>query len=99
MRQFGLLLQKNPSQSIGNTTIGEIDPRNVELILALLERPYRELRARKQWLREFLQKIEDGYVWCADVDPRQKTLEIVHDESQQDLERNRKERGKKGIII
>jgi DNA-binding PadR family transcriptional regulator len=98
LRQFGLL-KKNPEERVGNTTIGKIDPHDVELILALFERPYRELRARKQWLREFIQKIKDGYVWCADQEPSLKNLEAVQDESQQNLERKRKERGKKGILI
>jgi DNA-binding PadR family transcriptional regulator len=98
LRQFGLLKQ-NPEEKVGNTTIGKIDPRDVELILALFERPYRELRARKQWLREFMQKIRDGQVWCADQEPSLNNLEPVQDESQEDLERKRKERGKKGILI
>jgi DNA-binding PadR family transcriptional regulator len=98
LKQFGLLKQ-NPEEKVGHTTIGKIDPRDVELILALFERPYRELRARKQWLREFMQKIEDGNVWCADQEPSLKNLEPVRDESQEALERKRKERGKKGILI
>ncbi|MFB0562412.1 MAG: hypothetical protein ACETWM_14500 [Candidatus Lokiarchaeia archaeon] len=99
LKQFGLLLQKNSGERIGNRTIGDIDPRNVELILALLERPYRELRARKQWLREFIRKVEEGYVWCADQEPKLKVPEIVQDESRQNLEKKGKERGKKGITV
>jgi DNA-binding PadR family transcriptional regulator len=98
LRQYGLLKQ-NPMEKVGNTTIGKIDPRDVELILALFERPYRELRARKQWLREFVKKIEDGQVWCADQEPNLKSLEPVQDESQAGLEKKRKETGKKGILI
>jgi DNA-binding PadR family transcriptional regulator len=99
LRQFGLLRQNKPSEKVGNTTIGEVDPRDVQLILALFERPYRELRARKQWLREFTQKVKDGYVWCADQEPDLKILEATQDESQKKLEKKRKERGKKAILI
>jgi DNA-binding PadR family transcriptional regulator len=99
LRQFGLLRQNKPSERVGNTTIGELDPRDVQLVLALFERPYRELRARKQWLREFIQKVEDGYVWCADQQPDLKILEAAQDESQKKLEMKRKERGKKAILI
>jgi DNA-binding PadR family transcriptional regulator len=99
LRQYGLLRRKNPDETVGNTTIGKIDPRDVQLILALFERPYRELRARKQWLREFIERIENGYVWCADQEPNLKILEAVHDESQEKLEKKRKERGKKAILI
>jgi hypothetical protein len=99
LRQFGLLRHKKPDERVGNTTIGAIDPRDVQLILALFERPYRELRARKQWLREFIVKIQDGYVWCADQEPNLRILEAIHDESQEKLEKKRKERGKKAILI
>jgi ABC-type nitrate/sulfonate/bicarbonate transport system substrate-binding protein len=97
MKQFSLLLQNEPSRRIADRAIADIDPREVELILALLERPYRELRARKQWVREFIEKVKGGYVWCADQSP--KAQDIVQDETQKDLEEKRKERGKKGIII
>ncbi|WXG46878.1 MAG: helix-turn-helix transcriptional regulator [Candidatus Atabeyarchaeum deiterrae] len=97
MKQFGLLLQNSPSQRIADRTIADIDPRDVELILALLERPYRELRSKKQWLREFIEKVKDGYVWCADQQP--KVQAIAQDKTQRDLEQKRKERGKKGILI
>jgi DNA-binding PadR family transcriptional regulator len=99
LRQFGLLRRSKPGEKVGNTTVGEIDPRDVQLVLALFERPYRELRARKQWLREFTQKVEDGYVWCADQEPDLKILEAAQDESQDKLEKKRKERGKKAILI
>nr|MDO8132962.1 hypothetical protein [Candidatus Njordarchaeum guaymaensis] len=99
LMQFGLLRHNKPDERVGNMTIGEIDPRDVQLILALFERPYRELRARKQWLREFMQRIEYGYVWCADQEPNLKILEAVQDESQKKLEKKRKERGKKAILI
>jgi DNA-binding PadR family transcriptional regulator len=99
LRQFGLLRRNKPDERVGNTTIGEIDPRDVQLVLALFERPYRELRARKQWLREFIQRIEDGYVWCADQEPNLEILNAVQDESQQRLEKNRKEKGKRAILI
>jgi DNA-binding PadR family transcriptional regulator len=97
MKQFSFLLQNDPGRPIADRTIADIDPRDVELILALLERPYRELRARKQWLREFIEKVRDGYVWCADQQP--KVQVIAQDKTQKDLEEKRKERGKKGIII
>jgi len=99
LRQFGLLRRKKPDERVGNTTVGDIDPRDVQLILGLFERPYRELRARKQWLREFIERIENGYVWCADQEPNLKILEVVDDESQERLEKKRKERGKKAILI
>jgi hypothetical protein len=87
-------MKKNPNEKIGNTTAASIDPREVELILALFERPYRELRARKQWLREFVDKIKDGYVWCADQVP---TLQLIEkewadDEAPQTLDPTRKGR-------
>jgi DNA-binding PadR family transcriptional regulator len=97
LKQFSLLLQNSPGQRIADRTIADIDPRDVELILALLERPYRELRARKQWLREFIEKVKDGYVWCSDQPP--KVQSIAQDKTQQNLEEKRKERGKKGILI
>jgi DNA-binding PadR family transcriptional regulator len=97
MKQFSLLLQNDPDRRIADRAIADIDPRDAELILALLERPYRELRARKQWLREFIEKVRDGYVWCADQPP--KVQAIAQDKTQKDLEEKRKERGKKGIII
>lgn len=97
LKQFSFLLQNDPGRRIADRTIADIDPRDVELILALLERPYRELRARKQWLREFIEKIRDGYVWCADQPP--KVQAIAQDKTQKDLEEKRKERGKKGILI
>nr|MDO8098616.1 PadR family transcriptional regulator [Candidatus Njordarchaeota archaeon] len=99
LRQFGLLRRKKPDERVGSTTIGGIDPRDVQLISALFERPYRELRARKQWLREFIEKIENDYVWCADQEPNLKILEADRDESQERLEKKRKERGKKAILI
>jgi DNA-binding PadR family transcriptional regulator len=74
LKEFGLFMRKNPNERIGNTIAGKIDPREVELTLALFERPYRELRARKQWLREFIEKIKNGYVWCADQEP---TLQLM----------------------
>ncbi|WXG44352.1 MAG: hypothetical protein WED04_10015 [Promethearchaeati archaeon SRVP18_Atabeyarchaeia-1] len=97
LKQFSFLLQNDPGRQIADRRIADIDPRDVELILALLERPYRELRARKQWLREFIEKVSDGYVWCADQQPRAQA--IPQDKTQKDLEEKRKERGKKGILI
>jgi DNA-binding PadR family transcriptional regulator len=75
LKEFGLFMKRDPNARIGNTSAGKIDPREVELILALFERPYRELRARKQWLREFIEKIKDGYVWCEDQEPTLQLLE------------------------
>jgi hypothetical protein len=43
--------------------------------------------------------VEDGYVWCADQEPDLKILEAAQDESQDKLEKKRKERGKKAILI
>lgn len=69
----------------------------LQMVLALLERPYRELQARRQWLLEFKQKVEEGYVWCADQEPKLKGLETVQDELLQNLEKKRKEKSRKGI--
>jgi DNA-binding PadR family transcriptional regulator len=82
LKEFGLFRKKNPDEKIGNTTAGKIDPREVELMQALFERPYRELRARKQWLREFIEKIRDGYVWCADQIPTLQLMEKVWEDEE-----------------
>jgi DNA-binding PadR family transcriptional regulator len=98
LKEFGLFMQKNPDERIGNTTAGKTDPRDVELILALFERPYRELRARKQWLREFIQKIKDGYVWCADQEPTLQLMEKVwQQEEPQKPDGRAKEKEEKSI--
>jgi DNA-binding PadR family transcriptional regulator len=98
LKEFGLFMQKNSEERIGNTTVGKIDPRDVELILALFERPYRELRARKQWLREFIEKIKDGYVWCADQEPTLQLMEKVWQEEEPEKPDSKtKEEKEKGI--
>jgi DNA-binding PadR family transcriptional regulator len=88
LKEFGLFMKKNPSEKIGNTTAEKIDPREVELMLALFERPYRELRARKQWLREFIEKIRGGYVWCADQTPTLQLMEKVWEDEEVPKERD-----------
>jgi DNA-binding PadR family transcriptional regulator len=97
LKEFGLFMQKNPEERIGNTTAREIDPRDVELILALFERPYRELRARKQWLREFIEKVKEGYVWCADQQPTLQLMEKVWQEEEPEKPESKSERQQKRV--
>jgi len=55
-----------PGDIVGHITLFESMMPVVNNIIALFERPYRELIARKNWLEDFIQKLEEGKIFTGD---------------------------------
>lgn len=55
-----------PRDIIGRITLVESMMPVLNNVLALFERPYCELIARREWLKEFIQKLDDGKIFTAE---------------------------------
>ena len=55
-----------PRDIIGHITLVESMMPVLNNVLALFERPYCELIARREWLKEFIQKLDDGKIFTAE---------------------------------